>query len=157
MSSEVIFFSVEDLDFTTNGLEQLKPWLKKIAKNAYREIESLSYMICSDNYLLEIHKKYLQKDSLTDIITFDCGELESSSLLCGDIYISLDRVKANSIELNQPFIKEFLRVVAHGLLHLLGYRDKTKQEQKSMRHQENLCLEMKEALLFINNKTIYYK
>ena len=96
-------------------------------------------IFCSDEYLLEINKKYLNHDYYTDIITFDyCVE----NIVSGDLYISIDRVKENAKTFNDSFINELSRVVIHGVLHLCGYNDKTEADQKNMRNLENKYLAM---------------
>ena len=91
-------------------------------------------MFCSDDYLLEVNKTHLQHDYLTDIITFDYCEADE---IAGDLMLSIDRIKANAKTHNQLFFHELLRVIIHGHLHLVGYKDKTEAEQKTMRNQED--------------------
>jgi rRNA maturation RNase YbeY len=115
-------------------------WLNKIALNFSFEIAQLSYNFCSDEYLLEVNKKHLDHDYYTDIITFDLSE--STGFIEGDIYISVDRVKANAKENGIPLAEELHRVMAHGLLHLIGFGDKTPKEINAMRKAENDCLKL---------------
>jgi probable rRNA maturation factor len=101
-------------------------------------ILSINFIFCDDEYLLSLNKTHLQHDTLTDIITFRYQEhplpLES------DIYISVDRVKENACQYNVSFENELNRVMAHGLFHLLGYKDKTTAEAKIMREKEDEAL-----------------
>lgn len=115
-------------------------WLTKVALKHSVEIAQLSYNFCSDEYLLEVNRKHLDHDYYTDIITFDLGEL--SGVIEGDIYISVDRVRANAKENASSFADELQRVMAHGLLHLIGFGDKTPKEIVAMRKAENDCLEL---------------
>ncbi len=98
----------------------------------------LSIIFCSDNYLLNINKQFLGHDYYTDIVTFDYVEDQTVS---GDLFISVDRVKENAALLHLPFTHELYRVILHGVLHLVGYKDKTKTEQKLMREREDYYLE----------------
>jgi probable rRNA maturation factor len=117
---------------------QTGSWLIAVAKFEKKEIKDLSYSFCSDQYLLKINQKYLKHDYYTDIITFDLSE--QGKIIEGDIYISIDRVKDNSKLLNISYSEELDRVILHGLLHLLGYKDKTKKEKLIMREKENYYL-----------------
>ncbi len=115
-------------------------WLSLVAKNEDKQILSLNYTFCNDEYLFDINRRYLNHDYYTDIITFDLSD--NPSVIEGDIYISIDRVRENA-QANANTIKsELNRVVAHGLLHLCGYKDKTKKEINEMRKKEEYYLEM---------------
>jgi rRNA maturation RNase YbeY len=108
-------------------------WLSNVAKSEHKTISSLTYIFCSDEYLLDINIKYLGHDYYTDIITFpykEGNDIES------DMYISIDRVKENAIEFSETFENELCRVMVHGLLHLIGYGDKNDDEIKIMRQKE---------------------
>lgn len=108
-------------------------WLNSVAENEGREIQDLGYVFCSDNFLLDINQRYLEHDTLTDIITFDyCVE----EILSGEIYISTARVKENASQFSVEFPTELQRVMVHGLLHLCGYCDKDDSEKKLMREKE---------------------
>ncbi len=97
----------------------------------------LSFVFCTDDYLLEVNKKFLNHDYYTDIITFDYNE---SNRVSGDFIISLDRVKENALTHQCTFQLELFRVIIHGVLHLLGFSDKTKIQKKKMRDLEDLYL-----------------
>lgn len=101
------------------------------------KIGNISLIFCSDNYLLDINIKYLNHNYFTDIITFNYVEGE---IISGDLFISIDRVKENAIEFETMWIKELYRVIFHGLLHLIGYNDKTEEEKKIMKIKEDLYL-----------------
>jgi rRNA maturation RNase YbeY len=119
----------------------LKKFLLKTAKRYNRPIDSLNIIFCDDPYLLSINKQFLNHDFYTDIITFDLSP-NSSEPIQAEIYISIQRVKENSSLLGIPFIKELHRVVFHGLLHLLGHRDKLKKDQLTMRSMEDKLLKL---------------
>jgi len=99
---------------------------------------SLSFIFCTDDFLLSINREYLQHNTLTDIITFDMSE--KAHTLQGEIYISTQRVLENAEKFSVPYLHELHRVIFHGVLHLCGYKDKTEQDQKKMRQMENKCL-----------------
>ena len=112
--------------------------LKKSIINLFRKenksLESLSIIFCSDDYLLDINRKYLNHDYYTDIITFD---LSAGDETIGEIYISADRITENASKFEVPISTELTRVIFHGCLHLCGYEDKTAQQKKIMRAKEN--------------------
>jgi probable rRNA maturation factor len=136
----MISFFVEDIDFSLKDKQQKKNWLKAVSNQYNRKIGELNYIFCNDNYLLEINKSYLDHDYFTDIITFD--QSESDKKIDGDIYISVDRVKENAITNHQSFENELNRVMVHGVLHLLGFKDKTPSEETKMRALENEMLSL---------------
>jgi rRNA maturation RNase YbeY len=117
----------------------LKKFLLKTSKQYNRPIDSLNIIFCADTYLLSINKQFLNHDFYTDIITFDLASNKSEPIQA-EIYISVERVKDNASKLGAPFIQELHRVVFHGLLHLLGYRDKLKKDQLTMRSMEDKLL-----------------
>jgi probable rRNA maturation factor len=135
-----ISFFDEDAKFNLNQKLKHKKWLKEIALREEYKIGELNYIFCSDEYLYNINLEYLDHDTYTDIITFDNSELEN--LIEGDIFISIDRVKENAIKENEGFDHELRRVLSHGLLHLLGYKDKTKKEADLMRKMENQSIQL---------------
>lgn len=140
MDLECINFFEEDITLPELNIEKVKTWLFNIAKKNSKEIEEINYIFCSDEYLLKVNIEYLDHDYYTDIITFDNSEIEE--VIEGDIFISLDRIKDNAKSLNQSFENELLRVLAHGLLHLIGFNDKIDEDQEEMTKQENLALEL---------------
>lgn len=113
-------------------------WLIKIADSHQFKISDLNYIFCSDEYLLKVNKQYLAHDYYTDIITFDNSDEEN--VIEGDIFISIDRVIDNEQKLDVPRGTEILRVMSHGLLHLCGFKDKSEQEAKEMRKEENISI-----------------
>jgi rRNA maturation RNase YbeY len=117
----------------------LKKFLLKTSKRYHRPIDSLNIIFCDDPYLLSINKQFLHHDFYTDIITFDLSPTKLHPIQA-EIYISVQRVKENSLSLEAPFSRELHRVIFHGLLHLLGYRDKLKKDQLTMRSMEDKLL-----------------
>lgn len=116
----------------------LKVFLRKLFKQEGMPMDSLRYIFCSDDYLLDINRQYLQHDYYTDIITFNLAEPRQA--VVGEIYISIDRVKDNAHQFNATLTDELHRVIFHGALHLCGYKDKTKKEETLMRAKESSCL-----------------
>ncbi|MCG6190746.1 rRNA maturation RNase YbeY [Maribellus maritimus] len=135
MSSIQFFF--EDVDPVELKRSQLKEYVNSLILGELKSLGDISVIFCSDSYLLEINKKYLNHDYYTDIVTFDYVE---DSVISGDLFISLDRVKENAETFHNKFVVELYRVVFHGVLHLVGYNDKTKAEQFEMRQKENFYL-----------------
>jgi len=135
----VHFFS-EDIDFKLPQKLRRKRWLMQLAAEAGFRIKELNYVFCSDEYLYQMNVDYLNHDTYTDIITFDNSE--KAKELEGDIFISVDRVRENakSVEVEEEL--ELTRVLAHGLLHLMGYKDKAKEEASLMRLKEEEAIEL---------------
>jgi len=114
-------------------------WIKQIILNNNLIAGNITYIFCNDEYLLDINKRFLTHDYFTDIITFDyCA----GNMISGDMYISVDRVKENCEVFNDSYENEILRVVVHGLLHLLGYKDSSDTERELIREMENKCILM---------------
>lgn len=130
-----ILFFEEDIRFPLKGKNKYKNWLRKIASDQNRKIKELNYIFCSDEYLYQINVEYLNHKTYTDIITFD--NTEDSKTIEGDIFISIERVRENAEIEKIDFEKELLRVMSHGLLHLMGYNDKNQEDQIEMRKMEN--------------------
>lgn len=139
-----IRFFEEDTSFLLSKRNQHKKWLNQLATQEGRQINELLYIFCSDEYLHQINLSYLNHDTYTDIITFDHSE--NSDRLEGEIYISIDRIKENAKAHGEPFERELLRVISHGILHLCGYKDKTKKEAELMRLKEEEAIQLFESL-----------
>lgn len=131
-----IIVCLADINHSLKHESAVLNWLKSIAGKNNRAIASLEYVFCSDDYLLDINKKYLSHDTLTDIITFPLQD----SPLEATIYISIERVKENAIQYKTTTEEELHRVMAHGLLHLIGFKDKSDDEKSEMRQQEDVAL-----------------
>ena len=117
--------------------EEISLWLSNVIKEEGKKIGELVYVLCKDEYLLEKNIQFLNHDTLTDVITFDYCE---NDLINGDILISTDRVEENAKTYEVNYLTELHRVMVHGLLHLLGYKDKKKKDAKTMREKENYYL-----------------
>lgn len=135
--ASLINYFCEDLELPSLP-ENTTLWLEEISSTHGFTIEEINYIFCTDEYLLNINREYLDHDYYTDIITFDNSD--EQKLLESDIFISLDRVYENADDLNVPRGTELLRVMSHGLLHLCGFKDKTEQESVTMKIHEEKCL-----------------
>ena len=135
-----IHFFSEEIKFTLREKLNRKRWLKKIATNAGFKIKELNFVFCSDEYLYQMNRDYLKHDSYTDIITFDNSEKKGD--IEGDIFVSIDRVRENAKTHTQEVETEMNRVLAHGLLHLMGYKDKTQEEVAIMRLKEEESIKL---------------
>jgi rRNA maturation RNase YbeY len=118
--------------------KDIRQLLDETANNEGYEIQNITYIFMSDDELLEINQQHLQHDDYTDIITFDLSDIEAS--VDGEIYVSIDRIKDNASKFNCTFDQEIIRVLSHGLLHLLGYKDKSETDILKMREKEAQCL-----------------
>lgn len=123
-----------ETEFQIGNQIKFTDWISRVVASEDGSVKQLDYIFCSDSYLLEVNKKYLNHDTLTDIITFDYSD---GKRIGGDLFISIDRVKENAKIFKSEFEKELLRVMAHGVLHLFGYRDKTEVEKDQMRSKED--------------------
>lgn len=137
--ASINYFS-QDVSFKLPSPRKTSTWIKSAVKAEDSDILELNYIFCSDNYLSEINLEYLNHKTLTDIITFDNRDADGP--LEGDIFISVDRVRENATKLNVPFIVELHRVIIHGVLHLLGYSDKSPAKKKEMREKEDAYLSL---------------
>ena len=136
----MIRYFCEDIRFTYKNKLANNRWLKMVAGSEIRKIGDINVIFCSDNYILDVNMKYLQHDYFTDIITFDYCE---GKVLSGDLFISVDSVRENSIEFGTDFEEELHRVIVHGVLHLIGYDDHTEEDKKVMRQKEYYYLQMR--------------
>ncbi|SHI29974.1 rRNA maturation RNase YbeY [Arenibacter nanhaiticus] len=123
-----------ECEFSLPNGEQYADWLTEVVASENSSCGPLEYIFCDDEYLLKINQEYLAHDTYTDIITFQYSE---GSSISGDIFISVERVRENAKEYGVDFDQELLRVMAHGVLHLLGYKDKSDREAALMREKEN--------------------
>lgn len=130
-------FFFEDFEAFEFHNETLINNVKYLINNEIKEMGDLSVIFCSDDYLLDVNKQYLNHNYYTDIITFDYVE---DNVISGDLFISVDRIKENAKEYETEVIRELYRVVFHGVLHLVGYNDKSDEEQVLMTEKENLYL-----------------
>ncbi len=130
----MIKFINHDRNFNFTGKTNLKEFIEKLFKREGYKAGEIQYIFCSDEYLLQINRQFLQHDDYTDIITFDLGGQDEIN---AEIYISIDRVKENAATFGETYRSEMLRVLFHGALHLSGYWDKTKSEITLMREKES--------------------
>lgn len=134
----MIQFFNEDIDFKVPQPRITKKWLLNIIEAEGFHLNQLNYIFCSDEYLLKINQQYLEHDFYTDIITFDNSEEDNH--IEGDIFISIDRVKENAALHQKTFEEELRRVLAHGVLHLIGYDDLEDDQELQMRAKEDQYL-----------------
>ncbi len=136
------FFS-EDIDFPNINKRDVKRWINKVATLKSKQVGKLNFIFVSDDKILEINRQYLEHDYYTDVITFDYIE---DNIVSGDIFISLETVDSNAKKYGEDASRELHRVIIHGVLHLLGYKDKSDQEAKEMHTQENQALDLYASL-----------
>lgn len=139
----MIRYFTEDIKFEFKSKVFNNKWLRLVAQSEIRKIGDINIIFCSDNYILDVNMRYLQHDYFTDIITFDYCE---KNVLSGDLFISIDSVRENSVFYGTDFKDELNRVMVHGLLHLIGYDDHTPEDINMMRSKENYYLEVREKL-----------
>jgi rRNA maturation RNase YbeY len=129
------------IHFRLKEQKKTSAWINNVVKEEGHIIKEINYVFCSDSYLLNLNKGFLNHNTLTDIITFDNSDIDSA--LEGEIYISIERVRENAVKYNIPFNEELHRVMIHGILHLLGYADKKPAEKALMRKKEEACLSLR--------------
>jgi len=137
---KIQFFSIHS-NYRLLNKTILKNWINDIIVSYKKNPSTISIIICSDSYLININKKHLNHNFYTDIITFDYSVQNNIS---GDLFISIDRVKENALKFQVSLKLELYRVISHGILHLLGFNDKSKNDKSLMTHNEDLCLKMLE-------------
>ena len=140
----MVSYFTQDTDFKFKSKRLTSQWLKLVAQAESKKLGAVSVIFCSDNYLLDVNKKYLNHDYFTDIITFDYCE---GDLISGDLFISIDSVKDNSEFYKSCFEDELNRVIVHGVLHLIGYDDHTESDVAVMRSKEDFYLNFRSTLL----------
>ena len=123
-----------ETDFLLENTESFIRWIKNVILEENKELGEVNYIFCDDKYLLKKNIKYLDHDTLTDIITFNYCE---GDMISSDIMISVERVMENSSIFENSFSEELNRVIVHGILHLVGYNDKTEEEKEIMRKKED--------------------
>jgi len=136
-----INFFTEKIKFTLQHKTKLRNWISTTINQNNTKLISINYIFSSDELLLEVNKEYLNHDTFTDIITFDLSTEENQ--IEADIYISIERIKENAAKWNSTFCDELHRVMIHGVLHLLGYSDKSEGEKQEMRLKENHYLALR--------------
>ena len=134
----MISFNYE-LEFLLENEGQYSSWISNVISSENKKEGDINYIFCDDEYILEINKQYLDHDYYTDIISFDYSV---GNELHGDIFVSIERVRENAIEFEVTFDEELKRVLAHGVLHYCGYKDKTVEEELTMRSKEDEKIKM---------------
>ena len=145
-----VTFSNADTKYRLPQKKEIIQLIKNVFKIEERVLNSLHYIFCTDLYLLDINKEFLQHDFYTDVVTFDLSNSPKETI--GEIYISIDRVSDNAKTLNIPEQQELLRVIIHGALHLCGYKDKKKSEITLMREKEDYFLRLFENDFIFHDK-----
>ncbi|MFM9838099.1 MAG: rRNA maturation RNase YbeY [Cyclobacteriaceae bacterium] len=135
-----IQFFYEQIDFKIKNPRKTTNWILLASKKEKRTIKEINYIFCADGYLLQLNQGFLNHKTLTDIITFDNSE--GKKALEGEIYISIERVQENALKFKTDFEDELHRVMIHGVLHLIGYKDKKTSEKALMRKKEEACLSL---------------
>jgi probable rRNA maturation factor len=125
--------------FKLQNKKQIKDWISSCIKNYGFTEGEINYIFCDDAYLLKLNVEFLEHDTLTDIISFD---YTLGKLISGDIFISVERVQENAQKYNQALDNEINRVLIHGILHYLGFKDKSEKERQLMRDEEDTCLSL---------------
>jgi len=133
-----INFFEEDITYKLKHKTALRQWITETIQAEGFKLKELTYIFCSDSYLLQINQQYLNHDTYTDIITFDNSEIEKT--IIGDIFISIERIRENALKFNISEADELHRVIIHGALHLLGYKDKTPVTKQKMTQKEDFYL-----------------
>ncbi|MEY3343487.1 MAG: hypothetical protein RL090_1171 [Bacteroidota bacterium] len=141
MGKENILFFAEGVTHILRDRKRVRSWLNSCARKKKKSIGLLTYVFCNDRYLRKINKQFLGHDYNTDIITFPSIEQRSGSV-SGEMYISIDRIRANASDYGVTIKEELRRVMVHGLLHLCGEKDKTSKEQTKMRWEEDRMLQL---------------
>lgn len=134
-----IFFHTEETTFVLRSKRLIREWLFKVISDEGKIAGQINIIFTNDTYLYNLNIRYLKHDTLTDIITFD---YTVDNQINGDVFISIDRVRENAKTLKQKSVNEIHRVIIHGILHLLRYKDKTAQQKKIMRAKEDKCLSL---------------
>lgn len=140
MNKETIYFFSEEVKFTLPNKGKIRGWIKEIILREKKELGNLNFIFCKDSYLNEINIKYLNHDTLTDIITFDLSEKPNQ--ISGDIFISIERVIDNSKTFKSNISSELNRVISHGILHLIGYNDQNTKDALIIRKKEDYYLSL---------------
>ena len=138
MDANILFHS--ECDFTLSKQDARSRWIINSIINEGKIVGQLCFIFCTDEYLLEKNIQFLDHDTYTDIITFDYCE---GDIISGDIFVSVERVTENANKFGVDFENELDRVIIHGVLHLAGYKDKSKEEANTMREKEDFYLSLR--------------
>ncbi|MCR4829203.1 MAG: rRNA maturation RNase YbeY [Bacteroidales bacterium] len=153
-----ITFTNQNVNFSLKNKMLIKKWLKQLVESYGKRMGDVAYSFCDDDYILDVNRTYLDHDTYTDIITFDYVE---DNLISGDILISIERVADNAAQFGVTFEQELCRVLSHGVLHLLGFKDKSKRDAATMRNKEEEALKLLETVRKANcstwNTIVYHR
>ena len=136
----MITYQTEDIQMPAIKKRETSEWIKAVAASYGKRVGEIAYIFCSDEKILEVNRQYLEHDYYTDIITFDYTE---GNRISGDLFISLDTVRTNDEQFDQPYERELYRVIIHGVLHLCGINDKGPGEREIMEEAENKALALR--------------
>lgn len=139
MNTLIQFFS-EDIDFKLANEQEVLDLILNLIKQEGLAAGVINYIFCKDDYLLDLNQRFLERDTLTDVIAFDYSEEDAE--VSGDVFISIERARENAIQFEQTEIHEVLRVIIHGVLHLCGYDDKTNEQKSQMTTREDYYLSL---------------
>jgi probable rRNA maturation factor len=137
MASVEFLYQISSFKLSTP--RKISNWIKAICSKEHREAGAITYVFCSDEYLRSLNQDFLRHNTYTDILSFDLSEGQQ---VAGEIYISIDRIRENAVNFNESFENELRRVMAHGILHFLGYKDKSPTQKAQMRRKEEACLSL---------------
>ena len=146
-----ISYNAENISFSLKNKKTISEWIEKIITLSGNETGSLTFIFCNDEYLHQMNTKYLNHDTLTDIITFDYSE---GHIISGDIFISIERVRENANTYQKTFSNELLRVICHGVLHLVGFLDGSPSEKLDMTTAEDEALKILRNMITVPRETL---
>ena len=135
----MIEFHVEQVSFPAIDVAKVTSWIERVAAGYGKRVGEVHYIFCSDERILEVNREFLRHDYYTDHIGFDYSV---DNILSGDLFLSLDTIRSNAEQLGEQYGRELHRVIIHGILHLVGFKDKTPSERREMEAAEDAALEM---------------
>ena len=134
-----IYFHAEEIDYQLKGKKEVRDWIHRVIEIEGRETGEINVIFTSDDFLIKINNKYLERNYFTDIITFDYGDGKTIS---GDLYLSIERIWENAKQFKKSRKSELLRIIIHGILHLIGYNDNNEEEKKLMTEREDQYMDL---------------
>lgn len=135
----MISYHLEGVEKPKICTRRTSKWVKDVAEKHGKIVGEIAYIFCSDEYIIDVNRKFLNHDYYTDVITFDYSEGKKIS---GDIFISLDTVRTNAEAFNQDYYNELERIIIHGILHLCGFKDKEPNDKEEMTYQEDEAIKL---------------
>ena len=135
----MISYHLEGVEKPKICTRRTSKWVKDVAEKHGKIVGEIAYIFCSDEYIIDVNRKFLNHDYYTDVITFDYSE---GKKIAGDIFISLDTVKTNAEAFNQDYYNELERIIIHGILHLCGFKDKEPNDKEEMTFQEDEAIKL---------------